>query len=76
LGPGELGAYGAIADFLKQSFLVFGESIALSMISIAKRDARAGDAAASAGVLEEAARTLTLIAAFGTAFFLSFDDVV
>ncbi|WP_163434705.1 oligosaccharide flippase family protein, partial [Escherichia coli] len=28
LGPGELGAYGAIADFLKQSFLVFGESIA------------------------------------------------
>ncbi|WP_430912661.1 lipopolysaccharide biosynthesis protein [Methylobacterium sp. sgz302541] len=76
IGAEDLGAYGAIADFLKQSFLVFGESIAFSMISIAKRDARAGGMAAAEGVLNDAARTLTLIAAFGTVFFLSFDDVV
>lgn len=76
IGAGELGAYGAIADFLKQSFLVFGESIAFSMISIAKRDARQGGMPAAEGVLSDAARTLTLIAAFGTVFFLSFDDVV
>lgn len=76
IGAQELGAYGAIADFLKQSFLVFGESIAFSMISIAKRDARTGGMAAAEGVLTDAARTLTLIAAFGTVFFLSFDDVV
>ena len=43
VGPAGLGAYGALADFLRQSFIVFGEAIALSLISIAKREARAGD---------------------------------
>ena len=50
IGPEHLGAYGAIADFLKQSFVVFGEALALSLISIAKREARAGGMAAATAV--------------------------
>lgn len=76
MGPAGLGAYGAIADFLKQSFVVFGEALALSLISIAKREARVGGMAAAAGVLGDAARAMSLIAAFGAVFFLCFDDVV
>ncbi|WP_336491271.1 lipopolysaccharide biosynthesis protein [Methylobacterium nigriterrae] len=75
-GAGELGAYGAVADFLRQSFVVFGESVALSLVSIAKRDARAGGMIAAAPVLRDAARTLTLLAAFGAVFVLSFDDLI
>jgi len=76
VGPAGLGAYGALADFLRQSFIVFGEAIALSLISIAKREARAGDMSGALGVLSDAARAMTLIAAFGAVFFLAFDDVV
>lgn len=75
-GHGELGAYGAIGDFLRQSFVVFGESIALSMISIAKRDARLGGIEAAGPVLREAARALTLVAAFGSVFFLTFIEIL
>ncbi|GJE26963.1 lipopolysaccharide biosynthesis protein [Methylobacterium organophilum] len=76
IGAQELGAYGAIGDFLRQSFVVFGESIALSMISIAKRDARDGGMPAARPVLRDAARALTLVGAFGTVFYLSFDAVL
>lgn len=76
VGTEDLGAYGAIGDFLRQSFVVFGESIALSMISIAKRDARDGGMDAAVPVLRDAARALTLIGAFGAVFFLTFDEYV
>jgi O-antigen/teichoic acid export membrane protein len=76
IGVGELGAYGAFADFLRQSFVVFGDSIALALVSIAKREAREGGLPAARPVLEDAARLLTVIAAFGAVFFLSFDDVL
>ncbi len=76
VGVRELGAYGAFADFLRQSFVVFGDSIALALISIAKRDAREGGMVAARPVLEGAARLLTLIAAFGAVFFLAFDDLI
>ncbi len=42
VGGRGVGAYGALADFLRQSFIVFGEAIALSLISLAKREARTG----------------------------------
>ena len=76
VGPAGLGAYGAIADFLRQSFVVFGEALALSLISLAKREARSGGFAAASDVLCDAARAMTLIAAFGAVFFLCFDDLV
>jgi O-antigen/teichoic acid export membrane protein len=76
IAVGSLGAYGAIADFLKQSFVVFGEAIALSLISIAKRDLREGNRLAARAALEDASRTLTLVAAFGAAFVLTFADLI
>jgi O-antigen/teichoic acid export membrane protein len=76
IGVGELGAYGAFADFLRQSFVVFGDSIALALVSIAKHEARDGGLPAARPVLEDAARLLTVIAAFGAVFFLSFDDLL
>ncbi len=76
IGTEDLGAYGAIGDFLRQSFVVFGESIALSMIAIAKRDARDGGMEAARPVLRDAARALTLIGAFGAVFFLTFDEAI
>jgi len=76
VGPAGLGAYGAIADFLRQSFIVFGEALALSLMSIAKREARIDGMAAASGVLCDAARAMTAIAAFGAVFFLCFDDLV
>ncbi len=76
VGPAGLGAYGAIADFLRQSFIVFGEALALSLMSIAKREARLGGMAAAEGVLNDAVRAMTAIAAFGAVFFLCFNDLV
>ena len=76
VGADELGAYGAIGDFLRQSFVVFGESIALSMISIAKREAREGGVASAKPVLRDAARAIALVGAFGAVAILSFDDVL
>ncbi|KQP07760.1 polysaccharide biosynthesis protein [Methylobacterium sp. Leaf99] len=76
VGVAELGAYGAFSDFLRQSFVVFGDSIALALVSIAKREARDGGMAAARPVLEGAARLMALIAAFGAVFFLAFDDLV
>ncbi|KQP23804.1 polysaccharide biosynthesis protein [Methylobacterium sp. Leaf102] len=76
VGVAELGAYGAFSDFLRQSFVVFGDSIALALVSIAKREARSGGMEAARPVLEGAARLMTLIAAFGGVFFLAFDDLV
>ena len=76
IGPEHLGAYGAIADFLKQSFVVFGEALALSLISIAKREARAGGMEAATAVLCDAARAMAAVAAFGAAFYLNFDGIV
>ncbi|SFG98118.1 lipopolysaccharide biosynthesis protein [Methylobacterium gossipiicola] len=76
VGVAELGAYGAFSDFLRQSFVVFGDSIALALVSIAKREARVGGMEAARPVLEGAARLLAVIAAFGGVFFLAFDDLV
>lgn len=76
IGVGELGAYGAFADFLRQSFVVFGDSIALALVSIAKHEARDGGLPAARPVLEDAARLLAVIAAFGAVFFLSFDEIL
>ncbi len=55
---------------------MFGEALALSLISIAKRQARLGGMGAAEGVLCDTARAMTTIAAFGAVFFLTFDDLV
>lgn len=76
LGVRELGAYGAFSDFLRQSFVVFGEAIALALVSIAKRDARAGGMAAARPVLADAVRLMAMVAAFGAVFVLTFEGLI
>lgn len=76
IGPEELGAYGAIGDLLRQSFVVFGEGIALSFIAIAKREAREHGMDTARPVLRQAALALAFVGAFGAVFFLDFDELI
>jgi O-antigen/teichoic acid export membrane protein len=75
-GPGGIGAYGAALDFFKQGFFVFGEAIAISLVSIAKRahtDGRKGDAMTA---LREAMRSMAAIVVFGVLFVLIFREQI
>ena len=76
VGTRELGPYGASADLIKQTFFVFGESIALAFVSLAKRSAAVGDHGQASEVLEMTFNSLFTVAAFGTAFFVSFGPFV
>ena len=76
LGEAALGPYGVVADLLRQSFTVFGEVIALSLITIAKQHANDADANAADSVLRKAFNACLATATFGSAFFVVFGDVV
>jgi O-antigen/teichoic acid export membrane protein len=76
LGEAALGPYGVVADLLRQSFTVFGEVIALSLITIAKQHANDADADAADSVLRKAFNACLATATFGSAFFVVFGDAV
>jgi len=76
LGEAALGPYGVVADLLRQSFSVFGEVIALSLITLAKQHANDADADAADGVLRKAFTACLATATFGSAFFVVFGDLV
>jgi O-antigen/teichoic acid export membrane protein len=75
-GPAAIGAYGVLSDVLRQSFTVFGDAIALSLIATAKVQANAGDVEASNQTLRKAFNACMAAGAFGVAFFVIFGDVV
>jgi O-antigen/teichoic acid export membrane protein len=75
-GPPALGAYGVLSDVLRQSFTVFGDAIALSLIATAKMQSNAGDLEASNQTLRKAFNACLAAAAFGVAFFMVFGDLV
>jgi O-antigen/teichoic acid export membrane protein len=76
-GIGELGAYGATSDFLKQGFGVVCEAITLASVSVAKEAATRGDDAKTRLVLEDAFRAVTATVAFGVVFMTTFStDIV
>lgn len=75
-GTAALGPYGVIADVLRQSFTVFGEAVALSLIAIAKAQTNRGEIDASNQTLRKAFNACLTAAAFGLAFFVIFGDVV
>ncbi len=75
LGTAVLGSYGVAADVLRQSFTVFGEVIALSLVTTAKQHATKGNLEAANAVLRKAFNACLAAAAFGTAFFIVFGDV-
>ncbi len=74
LGPATLGPYGVSADILRQSFTVMGETIALSMVTVAKSHANNGDMAATELTLRRAFNACLATAVFGAAFFVVFGD--
>jgi O-antigen/teichoic acid export membrane protein len=76
LGTATLGPYGVASDMLRQSFTVLGESIALSLVTMAKSHANNGDMAATEITLRRAFNGCLATAVFGTAFFVVFGDTV
>ena len=75
-GPGLVGPYGATLDFIKQSFVIVGETVAVSYVSRAKYlhgDDRPEHARSS---LREAFVTAAFLAVFGVLFYLLVGDKV
>lgn len=75
-GPASVGPYGAMADFLKQGFFVFGEVVALSLITHAKRAVTDGREREAREALREAMRTITMITVFGSILVLELQDKI
>jgi O-antigen/teichoic acid export membrane protein len=76
LGTAALGPYGVVADMLRQSFMVLGETISLSMVTVAKSHANNGDFEATTATLRRAFNACLATATFGAAFFIVFGDVL
>lgn len=75
-GNAVLGPYGVIADMMRQSYMVAGESIALALITVAKQHADEGRRDASDAVMRSAFRACLTAGAFGAAFFILFGDTL
>src|ERR1700691_4705566 len=76
LGTAALGPYGVVADMLRQSFMVLGEAISLSLVTVAKSHANNGNMAATETTLRRAFNACLATAVFGAAFFIVFGDVL
>jgi O-antigen/teichoic acid export membrane protein len=76
LGTAALGPYGVIGDMLRQSFMVLGEAISLSLVTVAKSHANNGNMAATEITLRRAFNACLATAVFGAAFFIVFGDVL
>lgn len=72
VGNAVLGPYGVVADLMRQSFFVVGESIALALITVAKRHADEGRKDDSETVMRAAFRACLFASSFGAAFFIIF----
>jgi O-antigen/teichoic acid export membrane protein len=62
--------YGAVLDFMRQTFLVVAEAISVAYVSNARTLLTDGDAAGANDLLRRAFVTQTYIMIFGTAFFV------
>lgn len=74
--PSSLGAYGALADLMKQGFFIFGEAISASLIALAKRRSMDGDAVGARAALAEAFRSMVALIVFGSIAVLMFEDII
>ncbi|NEW93601.1 polysaccharide biosynthesis protein [Rhodopseudomonas sp. BR0M22] len=74
VGNEVLGPYGVVADMMRQSYMVVGESIALALITVAKRYADEGRQAESDAVMRSSFRACVVAAAFGATFFVLFGN--
>jgi O-antigen/teichoic acid export membrane protein len=69
-GPAEIASYGVILDFIKQSFIIVGESVAISYVSMAKAGHGDGEEEKTKEMLAKAFVTISFLATFGVMFFL------
>ncbi len=76
LGLAMLGAYGVVADILRQSFSVLGEAITLSLITVAKQESNYGKLEAAQNTLNKTFNACLAVAVFGAAFFAVFGEVL
>ncbi|HEY0236287.1 MAG TPA: oligosaccharide flippase family protein [Afipia sp.] len=72
VGNAVLGPYGVVADLMRQSFLVVGESIALALITVAKQHADEGRRDDSDATMRLTFRACLAAGSFGAAFFVVF----
>lgn len=75
-GSASMGPYGAIVDFLKQGFFVFGEVVVLSLVTVAKRAVSEGRQADATRALCEAMRSIMVITVFGSILVLRLQDII
>jgi O-antigen/teichoic acid export membrane protein len=76
LGAATLGPYGVVADMLRQSYMVVGEAISLSLVTVAKNYANNGSHDAATATMRRAFNACLAAAVFGTAFFVVFGDAL
>lgn len=75
-GTAVLGPYGVVADLMRQSFMVAGESIALALITLAKHHADEGRREISDATMRLAFRACVMAASFGAVFFMVFGEML
>lgn len=75
-GNAVLGPYGVVADLMRQSFMVAGESIALALVTLAKHHAEEGRREMSDATMRLAFRACVMAGAFGAVFFMIFGDAL
>lgn len=68
--------YGAVLDFMKQTFLVVAEAISVGYVSYAKTLQIDGDDAGAAALLKRAFVTQCYLIVFGTVFFVLFGETL
>lgn len=73
---GLVGSYGATLDFIKQSFVIVGETVALSYVSRAKYQHGDGMPERARESLRQAFVTATFLATFGMVFYLLLGDKI
>lgn len=71
-GAAATGAYGALSDLVRASFVILGESISLATVPLAKRLFAAGDRAGATETLSQAFSLLIVVGIFMVSAFLVF----
>lgn len=74
--PGLVGSYGATLDFIKQSFVMVGETVAVAYVSRAKYQHGDGMSERARESLKQAFISASFLATFGMVFYLLLGDKV
>lgn len=75
-GAAVIGAYGALSDLVRASFVILADSVGLSTIPLAKRLFSEGDRAGTERTLGQAFRIMMVIGVFMTAGFIAFGPLM